>query len=102
MGYDLRITRAEGHWADNKGREITREEWQSLVNDDPVLRLEMEWRRGNIASKNPTGQVVAKMLRVAGMLGARVQGDDGETYLPDGRVKLADGLISHEQDWRAW
>jgi hypothetical protein len=57
-----------------------------------------EWRRqpsglsvwfsyfaGNLSVKNPDEACVAKMTQVAKKLGARVQGDDGETYDENGR-----------------
>src|SRR5436190_14130281 len=101
MGYDLRVTRAE-HWYDNTGREITKDEWVALVRETPDLRHSMDWSRGNLVSKNPDAEAVAQMVAAADRLGARVEGDDGETYLPDGRVRLADGQMSPDQDWRQW
>lgn len=99
MGYDLYITRAE-HWSEGEGREIGRDEWLSLVADDPELMPDpangdefalwngpsrhaepwLQWREGNISTKNPDGNLVAKMIQIAARLGARVQGDDGEFY----------------------
>lgn len=99
MGYDLHITRAE-HWLENEGREITWEEWLSLVADDPELTLDpdngdelalwsgpsrhaepwFEWWGGNISTKSPDRAIVAKMLQIAERLRARVQGDDGEFH----------------------
>jgi hypothetical protein len=99
MGYDFHITRAEFH-ADNAGREITAEEWLRYVESDLELRLIpangkyfarwngkskyldpwFDWYEGNIDTKNPDKAIVGKMLQIAGQLGARVQGDDGEFY----------------------
>ena len=99
MGYDLHITRAE-HWSENKGREITLEEWLSLIAADPELKPDpdngievalwsgpsryaepwFEWWEGNISTKNPDRAMVAKMLQMAKTLNAHVQGDDGEIY----------------------
>jgi hypothetical protein len=36
--------------------------------------------RGEVVVKNPDEEILAKMVDVAGRLGARVQGDDGEYY----------------------
>ena len=35
---------------------------------------------GEIVVKNPDGEILGKMIRVAAELGATVQGDDGESY----------------------
>ena len=106
MGYDLFITRAES-WSENKGREITSEEWLKLVKDDPELKLAgyngpyfalwegpskypeawLDWSRGNIYSKNPDKAIVAKMIQIAESLGARVQGQDEEVYLDTSEVR---------------
>ena len=47
--------------------------------------------------------IVDKMLQIAGQLKARVQGDDGEVYLPDGQVEV-DGVVDTRpsMDWRKW
>lgn len=36
--------------------------------------------RGCISTKHPDQAILTKMLEMAGTLGARVQGDDGEEY----------------------
>jgi hypothetical protein len=99
MGYDLHITRADD-WAENEGREITREEWLALVAGDEELTLDpvngdeyalwsgpsehagpwLCWCEGNLSAKNPDPALIGKMVEIAGRLGARVQGDDGEFY----------------------
>src|SRR5205814_2079341 len=99
VGYDLHITRAD-HWAENQGREISRDEWLALVANDPELTLDpvngadyalwsgrcrypdpwFNWWRGNISTKNPDRAIIAKMIQIAERLGARAQGDDGEFY----------------------
>ncbi|MEK6288760.1 MAG: hypothetical protein AABO57_23835 [Acidobacteriota bacterium] len=109
MGYDLFITRAE-FWPENEGREITAEEWVKLVEADQELKLAgyngpyfalwdgpskypeawLDWDNGNIYSKNPDKAIVAKMIQIAGRLGARVQGQDGEIYLDTSQVSDPD------------
>ncbi len=99
MGYDLHITRAE-FWAENEAQAITPEEWLQIVSDDASLSLDAEngqcfaiytaeagdvsrwldWRDGNVYTKNPDRKTLEKMLAVAEALGGRVQGDDGEHY----------------------
>jgi hypothetical protein len=99
MGYDLHVTRAED-WSDNEGRQITRDEWFALVASDSELTLDpvhgddyalwsgscrypdpwFNWTQGNISTKNPDKQIIAKMIQIAAKFGARVQGDDGEFY----------------------
>src|SRR5262245_49815870 len=106
MGYDLHITRSSNGWFNNKGCEIAADEWLAVVEQDPELRLAgyngryfalwsgkskypdpwFDWSRGNIQTKNPDPPVIAKAIALAVKLDAHVEGDDGERYLPDGKV----------------
>lgn len=94
MGYDLRITRALD-WSANRGCEIPAHEWLATVAADPDLHLSpqlgpfavhfggehwLDWSEGNIYSTDPEREAVAKMLAIATVLGAVVQGDNGEIY----------------------
>jgi hypothetical protein len=100
MGYDLHITRAQD-WSDSEKTPITKEEWEAIVAADPELRLRTDnhdsfanwidpvsekergwfaWSDGKISTKNLDRAHLAKMLQIAGHLGAKVQGDDGEQY----------------------
>ena len=99
MGYELHISRGKS-WAENKGRHIGTEEWLNLVEADTELALDgrngpyfavwsgsgredgswFDWAGGNISTKHPDRETLAKMLRIAERLGATVQGDEGETY----------------------
>ena len=94
MGYDVHITRAE-RWCENRGYEIPREEWHAFVAEDEELEPDpvgggdfvlwrgearFRWWGGNIDTTDPDRRVIDKMLRIAGALGAVVQGDDGENY----------------------
>ncbi|MFJ9695586.1 hypothetical protein [Kitasatospora sp. NPDC101183] len=82
MGYDVHITRRENWWDDDgDGRDITEAEWDALVAAEPGLAMApMWWNSGRIVSKNPSDAVIARMREVAAILGARLQGDDGEYY----------------------
>ncbi|MFI2347074.1 hypothetical protein ACH492_08420 [Streptomyces sp. NPDC019443] len=40
----------------------------------------LDWREGVITVKNPDEVLLGKMKAVAALLGAKVQGDDGEEY----------------------
>ena len=125
MGYDVHITRATKSWHDNKGCEISEDEWWAIVANDSELRAatpealyymagavlwscpsaEMTWfcwSDGNIYTKNPNSSIMAKMLCLAQKMSARVQGDDGEFYLADGRVLEEDGMTRPGTDWRTW
>lgn len=105
MGYELHITRREFH-ADDQGPEISAEEWLALVDADPALERVVEngpyfarflgdcrygrgigwfdWWNGCVSTKNPDEAILAKMLKLAEALDAKVQGDDGEIYVaPD-------------------
>jgi hypothetical protein len=99
MGYDLHITRKK-FWADAQGPAITADEWLAYVVTDPQLRLDanskghtvtlaipskypdpwLEWSEGEIYTKNPDEPILSKMLEIATVLKAKVQGDDGEIY----------------------
>jgi hypothetical protein len=99
LGYELHITRAE-FWAENEERIIGRDEWLRLVEQDPELTIDeqngplfanwgpvadgyspwFDWSEGNVYTKNPDRNTLGKMLQIAALLGATVQGDDGETY----------------------
>jgi hypothetical protein len=122
MGYDLRITRASGFWAESEDGGIGEQEWLDLISTDPELSLEpgrkrfarwagtskypdawFDWWRGTIKTKNPDPPMIDKMIRMAEQLQARVQGDDGEVYLRDGKVEK-DGVVDEGDgmDWRQW
>jgi len=95
VGYDLHITRAE-HWAENDDAPIAVDEWLAVARGDPELAPMPEngdaffdyaggdgwfdWFQGNVDTKAPNRPTLAKMLELAGRLGAHVQGDDGELY----------------------
>ncbi len=98
MGYDLHITRATNGWSDHKGCEISAEEWLTVVNADPDLKLAgyngkyftlwagnsrypepwFNWSRGNVMTKNPDPPLIAKAIALAARLNAHVEGDDGD------------------------
>ena len=122
MGCDLHITRA-GDWADAESAPITSEEWLSFVESDPELRLAgdngphfavwsgksrypdpwFDWSDGQVHTKNPDPALIEKAIQIAEQLGARVVGDDGERYLPGGKVER-DGTVDDApgMDWREW
>jgi hypothetical protein len=77
VGYELRIVR---------GRPLSEDEWRACVAADRELEL-IGWfdsSDGAVVVKNPDEAVLAKLLAVAGHLGARVVGDDGEVYAAPG------------------
>jgi len=102
VGYDLHITR-KAFWADDEGPVITLENWAAYVETDLEITLDPEnpgtenyvlrcgqhscplwWEeRGEVCTTNPEPEVIAKLVRVAAALGARVLGDDGEVYGTD-------------------
>ncbi len=104
MGYDIHITRAESYY-ENDGQWIRANEWLSYVSGDPELKLAgyngeyfalwsgkskypdpwLDWFEGNIFSKNPDDPITNKMVEIAKLLGAKVQGDHGEVYIGGGR-----------------
>jgi hypothetical protein len=98
MGYNLHIIR-RNNW-EEKGNDITSEEWLLLVANDTELQLQpangpffviwkgsinpglywLNWSNGEITTKNPDDALIDKMVTIAHHLGAKVQGDDGEVY----------------------
>jgi len=62
--------------------------------------------RGNIMAKNPDVEIRRKMWAIAEELGARVQGDEGEWYGPDGKMlpNLEQGAVPEPSRpwWRFW
>ncbi len=109
MGYDVHITRAEDWW-DNASHQISSQEWLETISHDPALTLEpksgpyfaiwngecsypwgawFDWFEGDIHTKNPDHHTLLKMLQLAAILNAKVQGDDGEIY-----QSIEDGIKS--------
>ena len=62
-----------------------------------------DWSRGSVYTKNPDPPLIAKAIAIAKELSAHVEGDDGEQYLPDGKVER-DGKVDDrpDMDWRTW
>ena len=109
MGYDLHITR-RNDWSAT-GNDITATEWLAYVKRDPELSLWpengahmarwsgksehsdpwLDWFEGNIYTKNPDKAFIQKMVHIADVLGAKVQGDDGEIYQRE-QLSLLDRL----------
>ena len=99
MGYDLHVTR-KSSWADEDGPEISLEEWLAYAASDSEVLPDLEnagrenWTiklpegtwplwwdsRGELVTKNPDPPAIAKLVRIASALSARVLGDDDEIY----------------------
>jgi len=121
MGYNIYITRSSRY--EPTGGEITPEQWLAYVRQDQELRLAgyngeyfalwsgkcryseawFDWFRGSVYTKNPDTPLIAKAITIARALSAHVEGDDGERYLPDGKVER-DGKVDDRpgMDWRTW
>ncbi len=50
-----------------------------------------DFRGGHVIVKNPDVEIRQKMYKIAQCLHARVQGDDGEYYGPDGEIEEGTG-----------
>jgi hypothetical protein len=103
MGVEFHITRAE-FWAENESSPISADEWLSYVASDPELSLDqtngkffarwagpsayeepwLDWSQGNIIAKWPDTALYIKMLRIAEVLRAQVQDDEGTVYKSPG------------------
>jgi hypothetical protein len=113
MGYDIHITR-RSNWADETGPAISVDEWLSIAGNDPSLRHAPEsgegfyecvdrdgwfdWDDGLISSKNPNQATLDKAHELAVKLWAKVQGDDGEVYLPNGE-HIAESHVVVRYPW---
>lgn len=53
---------------------------------NPENKAWLIWSAGNIVAKNPDEEIRQKMWRIAQVLGARVQGDEGEHYGEGGDI----------------
>ncbi|ETR65170.1 MAG: hypothetical protein OMM_14698 [Candidatus Magnetoglobus multicellularis str. Araruama] len=129
MGYDLHITRKED-WADEEdSQSISIDEWNKYIENDSevvpdpenpggsdflYLRKAGDWPLwfnsdlGEVYTKNPEVDVIAKMVRISSALKAKVCGDDGEFYDADGNVLTDQGIVESLADkpkkpwWKLW
>ncbi len=99
MGYEVHITR-RADWCGESGSAIAADEWSCVAGGDPSLRHApgsgegfYEYAEGDgwfaltdgcISSKSPSDATLRKAHELAAKLRAKVQGDDGEVYLPNG------------------
>lgn len=105
MGYDIHITR-KAHWAARGEPRIGLNEWLAIIQDDPQLvktprydegsgevhMLSLDdvyvncftYYDGQVSVKNPTREIILKMVDIAKSLNACVMGDDEEIYQVDG------------------
>jgi hypothetical protein len=61
------------------------------------------WRfQDNISVKNPDEAILVKMYQIASSLNARVQGDEGEAYGPDGKPEGTDASSSASRQKPWW
>ena len=105
MGHAVFVTRRK-HWHDSAGESIPVVEWRSVVEGDPELQwgpelgenaavwksgpeAEVEWvdlEGGNLEVKNPSAALLAKLVSIAVLLRAHVEGEEGEGYESSGVV----------------
>ena len=123
MGYELHITRAD-HWSENSDATIAADEWMAVVEADPELSLFpengpyfanwsgvsklpepwLDWFQGNIYTKHPDSALLRKMVQIAALLGAQVQGDEGEIYRGDEPLDayLDEATRARQSNQRSW
>lgn len=99
MGYDVFVTRAKHHF-DGAQTPIPEQDWRAIIDNDPDLSAPdeayqsyavwaspgrklgswIDWASGNLFTRSPDDSFLRKLIDVAGLLGATVQGRDGERY----------------------
>lgn len=114
MGYDVFITRARHHF-EGAQTPIAKGDWRALIDNDPDLdapdeaypcyavwsgpsRLQkpwIDWASGNLFTRSPDDAVLRKLIELAELLGARVQGREGEIY------RIEDDAVTWERAPRA-
>ncbi|QDX24925.1 hypothetical protein FPZ54_02020 [Sphingomonas suaedae] len=98
-GDDIELTEWEALCRSDASLEITGEATATIPQTGDVIRLSRPgmavWTaatgstwfwldRGEVTTSGADSVVIAKSCEIAEALGARVQGDDGEFYRPDG------------------
>ncbi|EPF80461.1 hypothetical protein GCM10025882_33300 [Acinetobacter gyllenbergii] len=98
-GYDLHITKKEFYF--NEGECITPAEWHAYMMLDPSVKSDLQNSAQDflilidkqeipliyshdscsLSIKNPSPEVIRKMIEIANKLHATVQGDDAEIYI---------------------
>lgn len=86
-GYDFQIGNETHHQEIEGFCEWTAHPTDQISNDKPWFSY---WR-GSIHTKNPDGPTIRKMMQMASMLNAKVQGDDGEFYTEEYLTELESG-----------
>ena len=105
MGYDIHVTRKKDWSAESKRGAIKMDEWLSYAQCDESLTsctdngpCFFDWSgeeggwfdlapdSGCVYTKNPSEGALRKAHLIAAALEAKVQGDDGEVYLPNGET----------------
>jgi len=99
MGYDVFVTRAEHHF-DGSQTPIPEGDWRAIIDNDPYLSAPdeayqnyavwaspgrkpgswIDWANGNLFTRSPDDSFLRKLIELAGLLAAVVQGKDGERY----------------------
>jgi hypothetical protein len=97
VSYDAHITRAPD-WAISDEVQIPLEEWSAVAASAGLIQTRQpglfyahdaretgddasfEWADGAITVRSPDHLTLAKMIEIADLLDAVVQGDDGEEY----------------------
>ena len=105
MSYDAHITRAPD-WAISDEVHIPLEEWSAVATSAGLIPTRQsglfyahearesgddasfEWTDGAITVQAPDQVTLGKMIEIAGLLDAVVQGDDGEEYTVTGEGEI--------------
>jgi hypothetical protein len=109
VGYELHITRADD-WVASESLPITEAEWLAAAEADPRIEVfsgnsgptwqsaegpSLRWFEGQVNIKGVESQSqVGEIAAFAANLGARLQGDDGETYDLSGRPVITETHVT--------
>ena len=92
--------------SNDRGEEFSVQDETLAIWKDWPARVEgkneawMWYSSGNVMAKNPDDAMLRKMFLIADVLGAKLQGDDGEIYNSIGQVDRQDR--SKRRWWKFW
>jgi hypothetical protein len=97
-GYETRIPRIENKFHNIPG--FCNWSGHSIMKGNSMPWF--DYRDGCISTKNPDEEIIKKMLRIANVLSAKVQGDEGEFYDESSFVTKPGPTVQTSKVKRPW